>query len=80
MFDVFFEFAEPALQLFELDHRLCQELIALFRRVAEFDVIDHRLVEQLQLGGELCGSLGARQVLLAVFQLDLDLIQGRVDR
>ena len=66
--DELVELGESALQLLDLDHDLGEVLLALPRRVADVEVVDHALVEQLHLRAELGDALDRQQFLRLRFQ------------
>ncbi len=61
--DKLVEFGKAAFQFLDLDHHFREELFALLRRVADVEVVDDTLVQQLELRVELGRPLDRRQLL-----------------
>ena len=80
LLDVLVEVGEAALQLLELDHHLAEVFLALVGRVAQVEVVDDGLAEQLHLRAELGDALAAGEFAAAVLERGADLVERRVDR
>ena len=73
------EVAELAVELLELDHGLGEVFLGGVGGVGEVEEVGDTLAEELELGSELGGALGAGEVVAAAAQLDLGGVEGGVD-